>query len=127
MPNRLRIVPLAVAVLAGAWLSPAEEPPGPKILRPAGGSAVPVGPLVLVARTAGKAEFRLDGKAVAGAQPAPNALFAAVTLAAGRHELSLVTASGQEKVEFFAGPKPPEGFQQFKIHPIRLIQQEVSG
>ncbi len=100
-----------------AWLCLAEEPPGPKIFRPTEGSAVAAGPLVLVARTAGKAEFRLDGKAVPGAQPAPNALFAMVTLAAGPHALSLVTASGEEKIKFFVGPKAPDGFQPFKIHP----------
>ncbi len=108
---------LTIVLLAGVWLCLAEDPPGPKILRPMNRSSLAPGPLVLIARTAGKAEFRLDGKAVPGAQPAPNVLFAAVTVASGPHEVVLVTAAGEEKIGFFAGPKPPEGFAPFRIHP----------
>ncbi|MSV29927.1 MAG: hypothetical protein EXQ52_14455, partial [Bryobacterales bacterium] len=108
---------LAFVLLGGVWLCLAEDPPGPKILRPMDRSSLASGPLVLIARTAGKAEFRLDGKAVPGTQPAPNVLFAAVTVASGPHEVALVTAAGEEKIGFFAGPKPPEGFLPFRIHP----------
>lgn len=102
MPHRVVLI-LALAAPA--------VPDGPAILRPAGQSALPPGPLAIVARGAGP--LRLDGKPVAATSPGPGALSATVTPGPGVHELSL----GDQKLRFFIGPGAPAGFRPYRLHP----------
>ena len=102
MPHRL------VLILALAAPAPTD---GPRILRPGDQSALPPGPLTIVARGAGP--LRLDGKPLATTSPGPGAQTATVTPAAGVHELSL----GDQKLRFFVVPGAPADFPPFRIHP----------
>lgn len=96
----------------------AQEPAGPGFLRPLDQTVLPAGPITVVARTAGKAELRLDGKPIAASQPAANVLTATVNPAPGRHEL----AFDDQKIQFFArtaanAAGAPQGWSEFKTHP----------
>src|SRR2546427_9140385 len=85
----IRRVTCALLGFALSLLCFAEDAPGPGLLRPLDHTVVPAGPLSVVARTAGKTELRLDGKAVAALQPAPNVLTATLNPTPGRHVLAI--------------------------------------
>jgi predicted CXXCH cytochrome family protein len=94
------------------------EDVGPAFLRPLNQTILPAGPLSIVARTAGKAELRLDGNAIKGSQAVPNVLTATVNPGPGRHELAL----GEQKIQFFVrtaanASSVPPGWGEFKTHP----------
>ncbi len=108
MPHRL------VALALFAALGCAEEI---TIFRPSDQSAVPAGPLSVVARVSGKAEVKLDGKPVTATQPALNALTATVMPSPGRHELTVLAGGVEKKVVFFAGAGAPADWKTFRPHP----------
>jgi predicted CXXCH cytochrome family protein len=108
---------LLLVALAGA-----QEAPGPGFLRPTNESVLAEGSLVVVAKTEGTGELKLDGKAVEAKQPAPNVLTATVRLVAGRHTLTLSTGGTEHKAEVFVkaksgGGAAPEGWADFRQHP----------
>jgi len=92
-------------------LALAQAPEGPRLLRPADRSALPAGPLTVVAR--GDGPLVLDGQPVKTARPGPGAIAAELTLAPGPHALSF---AGQS-IRFFAGPNPPAGYLPYRLHP----------
>jgi predicted CXXCH cytochrome family protein len=113
-----KALPGSLAGLAITLLCFAADAPGPGFLRPLDETIAPAGPLVVVARTAGKAELRLDGKVVSASQPAPNVITATVNPAPGSHELAL----GDQKIRFFVrtaanASSAPAGWGEFKTHP----------
>lgn len=113
MPNRLVLSLALVALMCFA-----DDAPQPAFLRPLDQTVLPAGPLAVVARTAGKAELRLDGKPVTVTQAAPNVLTATVNPAPGRHEMAM----GPQKVQFFVrtaanAASAPQGWGEFKTHP----------
>jgi len=83
------------------------------ILSPTPGSLFGKGPVRVIARGDGKAELRLDGKAVAVERPAEGVIAATLNPGAGPHELAL----GEEKVKFAVGVKAGEEWTAFKEHP----------
>ncbi len=102
-----RLVPLLLAL---AWIGAAEEGTGPRFLRPADQSVVPVAPVSIVAK--GKA-LKLDGKPLAAARPGPEALTATITPSPGLHELEVDGV----RIRFFAGAGAPSGWLEFRPHP----------
>ena len=116
MPNRL------ILTLFAAAFALAQEADGPGFLRPTSESVVAEGPLVVIARTAGMGEMRLDGKPLESKQPAPNVITATVKLASGRHDLTLSTGGAEYKAQIFVkaksgGAAAPEGWAEFRLHP----------
>jgi predicted CXXCH cytochrome family protein len=113
MPYRLGLI-LALAAL----ICFAEDAASPGFLRPYDQTIVPAGPLAIVARAAGKAELKLDGKPLAASQPAPTALTATINPNPGRHELTLRNGGAEQKIQFFVrSPAAPQGWAEFKQHP----------
>lgn len=100
-------------LMAAAWL-PAQD--APFLFMPANHSVVAPGPFRIAVKSEGKTELLLDGKPVAAVSPAPGVVRAEVTLTAGAHELVARNASGETKVEFFAG-KQHADWPAFKQHP----------
>ncbi|MBI3698631.1 MAG: hypothetical protein HY238_27805 [Acidobacteria bacterium] len=113
MPHRLTRWGLGLA----AGLCLAQAPEGPRILRPADQSALPAGPLSVIARGDEKSQLLLDGKPLEAKRPFATVLTATLAPASGPHTLTLATAGAEQKVQFFAGPKPPAGFQPYRPHP----------
>jgi predicted CXXCH cytochrome family protein len=99
-----------LCLLALALICFAEEPGGPRILRPTDQSVLPPGPLSIVARADA---LKLDGKPLDAAHPAPGVSTAAVTPSPGPHEL----AAGSVIVKFFVGAGAPSGWKAFHAHP----------
>lgn len=97
------------------WLLQGAEPAG-RIMRPADGSALPAGPVDVVA-TAPGGKLELDGKPVDADQPFPDVLRAKVDASAGEHKLTLIWKDGQTSIRFFSGPNPPAGYAAFRQHP----------
>ncbi|MCW5979264.1 MAG: hypothetical protein KIT09_14410 [Bryobacteraceae bacterium] len=112
MPGRLRLT-----LLCGAFLCAAQQPSGPRILRPADGSVVDQGPFVAIAKTDGEGSLKLDGQTVKGDVPASGVLTADIDLGPGPHELALSTGGREYKIRFHAGPSPPEGWSPYRSHP----------
>ena len=111
----IRRVTCALLGFALSLLCFAGDAPGPGFLRPLDQTVVPAGPLSIVARTAGNTELRVDGKAVAALQPAPNVLTATLNPTPGRHVLAI----GDQTIHFFVGAAAgaPQGWGEFKAHP----------
>ncbi|MEP7361996.1 MAG: cytochrome c3 family protein [Acidobacteriota bacterium] len=76
--------------------------------------SVVAGEVRLIARHDGKAEFLIDGKAVAAESPHAGVMFATVKLAPGAHEIAL---AGGPKVRVHSGEGAPAGWQKFRMHP----------
>jgi predicted CXXCH cytochrome family protein len=114
MPDRPRLGLILIAFLCFA-----QQPEGPRILRPADRSILPPAPLSVIARTAGTGELKLDGKSVKATQPAPGVLTTTLTPSPGKHELTLVTAGSEQRIQFQVGavPAPLAGWKPYRSHP----------
>jgi predicted CXXCH cytochrome family protein len=108
-----------VKTIAWLWLvcgaGLAAEDAG-RILRPADKSAVPAGPVRIIAR-APEGRLELDGQPVAAEKPFPDVLTARVDAKPGPHTLALIWNEGRREITFFAGPDLPAEFATFRAHP----------
>lgn len=112
MPGRLRLALIFAGVLCAA-----QQAEGPRILRPADSSVVEAGPISVIAKTAGQAELKLDGKPVSVSKPADNVLMATVDPGEGPHEILLVTDGREYKSRIHVGGSAPDGWPKYRSHP----------
>jgi predicted CXXCH cytochrome family protein len=87
-----------------------------KILRPADKSAVPAGPVRLIAR-APDGRLELDGQPVDAQKPFPDVLTASVDVKPGLHKVAVIWNEGRNEISFSVGPDVPSGFAGFRPHP----------
>jgi len=106
---------LALIAVAGF----AQQPEGPRILRPADDSVLEPGPVSLIARTDGKGKLVLDGETLAARQPAAGVLTADLAPSPGRHELVLTVGGRTHRIQFQIGtdPAPPADWKLYRAHP----------
>jgi predicted CXXCH cytochrome family protein len=89
---------------------------GAIFLSPLPDSAVPVGPLRIVAKGTGAGRLLIDGKPAETVSPAAGVFRAEVTLARGEHELALESKDGLAKIRVFSG-EAHGGWKAFRQHP----------
>ena len=103
-------------------LCAAQQPAGPRILRPLDNSVVEKGPLSIIAKSSGDGELKLDGQPLTAAKPANGVLTATVEPKEGPHELVLTTGGADYKIRFHVGASAPADWKNYRSHPPIAVE-----